>query len=190
MRTLRVETRDAWRSWLAEHHARENEVWLVFQKAHTGAPNVPYGEAVEEALCFGWIDSLIKRIDEDRYARKFTPRRSGSVWSESNKKRVEKMIAEGLMTAAGLHFVEDAKATGEWDRKRTRPTMLIDELPSELADALQAHPDAATSFNALAPTYQKQYILWIAMAKLPETRERRTKEAIEKLERGERLGLK
>ena len=190
MKRLRVETRDAWRAWLAAHHASESEIWLVFHKAHTGQSSVPYGETVEEALCFGWIDSLIKRLDDDRYARKFTPRRLGSVWSEINKKRVEKVLAEGLMTDAGTIFVSEAKASGEWDRKQVRPSMSTDELPIELSEALETHPVASETFYALAATYQKQYIQWIATAKRTDTRQRRTSEAIEKLERGERLGLK
>lgn len=190
MKTLRVETRNAWRAWLAEHHASETEIWLIFHKAHIGEPNVPYGETVEEAVCFGWIDSLIKRVDDDCYARKFTPRRSGSVWSESNKARAEKMVAEGLMTDAGQWFVDEAKSSGEWDQKRSRRSMLADELPDELRNALEIHPNAARTFHSLPLTYQKQYILWIATAKRPETRQRRTAEAIEKLDRGERLGLK
>lgn len=190
MKTLHVETRDSWRLWLGEHHASETEIWLIFHKIHTGMPNVPYGDAVEEALCFGWIDSLIKRIDGDRYARKFTPRCPGSVWSESNKVRAEKMIADELMTDAGKVFIDEAQASGEWDRKRTRPSLPLDEVPSELSDAFRTHAKAAFAFNSLAPTYQKQYILWIATAKRVETRQRRTNEAIEKLERGERLGLK
>lgn len=190
MKTLRLETRNAWRAWLAEHHASEIEIWLIFHKVHTGESNVPYDEAVQEALCYGWIDSLIKRIDDDRYARKFTPRRSGSVWSETNKRRVVKMIEAGHMTDVGLTFVNEAKASGEWDRKRTRPSMPADELPDELRDALETHPDVAETFHSLAPTYQKQYIVWIASAKRPETRQRRTTEAIEKLKRRGRLGLK
>jgi uncharacterized protein YdeI (YjbR/CyaY-like superfamily) len=136
------------------------------------------------------IDSLIKRIDDDRYARKFTPRRLGSVWSELNKKRAEKMMAQGQMADAGLVFVNEARASGEWDRKRSRPSMPTDEMPDELRNALEIHPNAARTFHSLSPTYQKQYILWIAMAKRPETRQRRTKETVDKLKRGERLGLK
>ena len=113
MKTLRVDTRDSWRHWLRENHASEAEIWFVFYKKHTGVPNVPYGVAVEEALCFGWIDSLVKRIDDERYAQKFTPRRSGSVWSELNKKRATAMVDEGRMTDAGLIFVDEAK---EWGR--------------------------------------------------------------------------
>ena len=190
MKTLRVETRDAWRAWLAVHHASESEIWLVFHKAHTGQANVAYDETVEEALCFGWIDSLIKRLDDNRYARKFTPRRSASVWSETNKKRVEKVMAEGLMTDAGMVFVSEAKASGEWDRIQARPSMPTDELPIEFREALKTRPIALEALHALAPTYQKQYILWIATAKRTETRQQRANEAIEKLERGERLGLK
>ena len=188
--TMRVESRSAWREWLEAHHATETEIWLVFYKKHTGVANVSYGEAVEEALCFGWIDSLVRRLDDDRYAQKFTPRRSGSVWSESNKERVERMIAQGRMTAAGQALVDDAKATGAWTRRRERPRVDVDRIPEELQAALEAHPRAQETFRTLAPTYRKQYILWIATAKRAETRERRTREAISKLERGERLGLK
>ena len=175
---------------MAEYHATEAEIWMVFHKGHTGEPNVPYGDAVEEALCFGWIDSLIKRIDDDSYTRKFTPRRSGSVWSNSNKRRANKMIAEGRMTDAGLVFVNEAKVSGEWEQQRARPSIPTNELPDEFRCALETHPVAAKAFHALAPTYQKQYILWIATAKRPETRLRRTAEAIEKLKQGEHLGLK
>jgi uncharacterized protein YdeI (YjbR/CyaY-like superfamily) len=190
VKTLQVKTRREWRAWLAKHHKSENEIWLIFFKAHTGQPTVPYADTVEEALCFGWIDSLIKRLDEDRYARKFTPRRSGSVWSEANKRRVEKLLADSLIADAGLVSVNEAKASGEWDCKRTRPLISMTELPFEFGKALEAHPIASRVFNALAPTYQKQYILWITTAKRTDTRQRRTSEAIQKLERGERLGLK
>ena len=102
MKTLHVTERGEWREWLASHHGSETKIWLVFHKTHTGVTSISYGAAVEEALCFGWIDSIIRRIDEDRYVRKFTPRRIDSVWSESNKRRAERMIAEGRMTGAGL----------------------------------------------------------------------------------------
>ena len=190
MKTLRVKTRNDWRGWLIKHHANESEIWLVFHKAHTGQLDIPYAETVEEALCFGWIDSLIKRLDDDRYARKYTPRRLGSVWSEANKKRVEKVLAEGIMTDAGLVFIREERPSGEWDRRRSHPSMPTDKLPIEFSEALRTHPAASDTFHALAPTYQKQYILWIATAKKSETRQRRTREALEKLERGERLGLK
>jgi len=190
MKMLQIDTRDAWRAWLAKHHETETEIWLIFPKAHTGQSTVPYGDTVEEALCFGWIDSLIKKLDADRYARKFTPRRSGSAWSEANKKRVENLLADGRITDAGLALVNEAKTSGEWSCKRTRPSMPMTELPPEFGKALEVHPIASRVFRALAPTYQKQYILWIATAKRADTRQRRTNEAIQKLECGERLGLK
>ncbi len=149
-----------------------------------------YGDSVEEALCFGWIDSIIKRLDDDRYVRKFTPRRPGSVWSESNKKRAETMIARGRMTDVGLALITEAKESGEWDCTQSRPKASAEDVPEELRRALAKHPAAAKTFGALAATYRKQYILWISTAKRPETRKRRAKEAIETLERGDKLGLK
>ena len=115
--TFYAADRSKWRAWLAANGAAEREIWLVIYKKHTGTPCVSYDEAVVEALCFGWIDGLIKRLDDDRYARRFTPRKPGSNWSESNKVRVRKMIAEGRMTPAGqatitfsLDPVEDTPA--------------------------------------------------------------------------------
>jgi uncharacterized protein YdeI (YjbR/CyaY-like superfamily) len=99
---LHVTSRDAWRAWLARHHDTKTEIWLVFHKKHTGQPGVAYGDAVEEALCFGWIDSIVRRLDEDRYAQKFTPRKPKSNWSDSNLRRFARMVGEGRMTAAGL----------------------------------------------------------------------------------------
>jgi len=185
-----VESRDAWRLWLSQNHEIETEIWVVFYKVHTGKARISYEETVQEALCFGWIDSLIKRIDDESYARKYTPRRSGSVWSATNKRRVRVMIAAGMMTAAGQWFIDEAKESGEWDKKRTRPSMPTDTLPDELLKALAVHPAASKTFHSLVPTHQKQYILWIGTAKRPETRQRRTIEAVERLERGEQLGLK
>ena len=190
MKKLRVITREKWRQWLVENHTRGTEIWLVFFRKHTGVANVPYEDTVEEALCFGWIDSIVKRLDEERYARKYTPRKPGSRWSEINKTRAEKMDAAGLMTAAGLALIDEAKSSGEWGQKRTRPHGSVDEIPQELCDAFADYPDAERNFLALAPSYRGHYILWIGSAKRSETRLRRTQEAIGKLERGERLGLK
>lgn len=190
MKLLQVESRDEWRQWLSDSHAAETEIWLVFYKAHTGKARFSYEDMVREALCFGWIDSLVKRIDEESYAQKFTPRRSGSAWSEINKTRAEAMIADGLMRSAGQKLVDDAKSSGEWERVRERPIVPTDTIPQELEEALSAHEDAARFFGELAPTYQKQYILWIATAKRAATRQRRAAEAVKKLGRGEKLGLK
>ncbi len=190
MKTLDVRTREAWRRWLATNHAKEAEIWLVFHKKHTGVGSLPYEESVEEALCFGWIDSLIKQLNDDRYVRKYTPRKPGSVWSQSNKARAEKMILEGRMTEVGLALINEAKLSGEWEQKRTRPTFAVHEMPRELRTALAKNGKAAKNFLALAPSHQQHYMLWVAMAKKAETRERRAQEAINRLQRGEPLGLK
>ncbi|MEJ2536303.1 MAG: YdeI/OmpD-associated family protein [Calditrichia bacterium] len=162
--------------------------WLELNKKESGKPTLDYGEAVEEALCFGWIDSIIKNVDEQQYLRKFTPRKSESKWSELNKKRVRKMIELGRMTKAGAAKIEAAKKSGWWD-KPDRPEISI-KMPEDFRLALEEQKTAKTFFDQLAPTYQKQYILWIQMAKRAETRERRIKEAIDLLTKGEKLGLK
>lgn len=106
---LYVKSRDEWRSWLQNNHAAEKEIWLIYYKKHTGKPRIPYDDAVEEALCFGWIDSIVKRIDDEKYIQKYTPRKDKSIWSELNKKRTEKMIKQGRMTEAGLIKIQKAK---------------------------------------------------------------------------------
>jgi uncharacterized protein YdeI (YjbR/CyaY-like superfamily) len=190
MKTLEIQSREDWRKWLAKNSAKESQVWLIFYKNHTGKSNVPYDATVEEALCFGWIDSIIKRLDENRYVRKYTPRQPASLWSELNKARAEKMIKTGRMKKAGLDRINEAKLSGSWSQKRTRPHIAKDEIPRELTNALASHPEASRHFNAMAPSNRKHYVIWIAMAKRAQTRERRAREATQKLERGELLGLK
>jgi uncharacterized protein YdeI (YjbR/CyaY-like superfamily) len=144
---------------------------------------------LDEALCFGWIDSLIKKIDEQKYARKFTPRKDDSKWSLVNKKRVEQLMRAGLMTEHGLKKVEAAKRSGSWDAPVQKPKMDF-EMPAEFAKALKNNPQAEEAFNNLAPTYQKQYLGWICTAKRPETREKRIAESIQLLTEGKKLGLR
>ncbi len=185
---LYVTTRDEWHRWLSKHHNAEKEVWLVFFKKDTGKPSIEYESAVEEALCFGWIDSVVKKIDDSRYARKFTPRKDKSMWSELNKKRAEKMIREGRMTEFGLAKINIAKRTGTWD-KAERDEISFDLSP-EFEQALDQNQKAKEHFLKLAPTYQKHYIGWIAVAKRQETKQKRIKESITLLEKGKKLGLK
>lgn len=189
MKILEVRNREEWRAWLAANHDKEDEVWLVYHKKHTGKIAVPYGASVEEALCYGWVDSLIKKLDEERYARKFTPREVTSQWSLSNKKRVEKLIRAGLMSEHGLKKVETAKRSGKWDNPSKKPELTY-EMPAKFAIALKKNKKANKTFKKLAPTYQKQYIGWIEMAKKPQTKEKRIRESIRKLADGEKLGLK
>ena len=188
MKQLYVKTRDEWRKWLSKHNSTEKELWLVFFKKETGKPSIEYDASVEEALCFGWVDSIIKKIDDEKYARKFTPRKPESHWSESNKTRVKKMIEQGRMAESGLARVQEAKQNGIW-YKSARPNISF-EIPEEFEHALQQNKKAQEFFEQLAPTYQKQYIGWMAVAKRQETREKRIKESIALLKKGEKLGLK
>jgi len=179
--------RDAWRAWLAHNHARAKELWLVFHKKNSGKPTVSYNNAVEEALCFGWIDGIIKSIDDEKYANRFSPRRRGSIWSELNKRRVAKMIEQGRMTPIGLAKVEEAKANGEWDKATRRENTTI--IPHELRQALHGNKQAQRSFEALAPSHKRQYIYWISDAKKDETRRRRIRVAITMLKENKKLGI-
>lgn len=173
---------------MSQNHTKENEIWLIFYRKATGRPVIAYGAAVEEALCFGWIDSVIKKIDDTKYARKFTPRKDQSRWSELNKKRADKMIEEGRMTGAGFSKIQIAKQTKRWSQ-HARPKIDFD-IPPEFANALNKNPQAKDNFRKLAPTYRKQYIGWISIAKKPETKRKRIAESIALLQEGEKLGLK
>ena len=184
--TFTAPDRAAWHDWLAEHGTREGEVWLVYYKAGTGKPTISYPDSLEEALCFGWVDSIIQKIDEEKYARKFNPRRVGSKWSELNKHLVAKLIREGRMTAAGLAKVDFPVA--EAPAKRPKRSAL--PLPDWLKAGLKTSPKAWENFQKLAPSHQRNYIGWISDAKREETRQRRIREAIIRLEKNETLGLK
>ena len=188
MKQLYVTNRDQWREWLSENHATKAGIWLVFYKKETSRPTIAYEAAVEEALCFGWIDSIIKKIDAAKYVRKFTPRTDKSKWSQLNKKRANKMIKQGRMTEIGRAKIKEAKKTGLWD-KDARPQISFD-IPPEFAKALARNKKADECFSKLAPSYRKHYIGWIAVAKRPETKKRRIEESIAMLEKGQKLGLK
>jgi uncharacterized protein YdeI (YjbR/CyaY-like superfamily) len=188
IRQLYVADREQWREWLSKNHAAKAGIWLIFYKKGTSKPTIAYEAAVEEALCFGWIDSIIKKIDAEKYARKFTPRSDNSNWSALNKKRANKMIREGRMTEAGLARIKAAKKSGLWD-KDPRPQISLD-VPPEFAKALALNKKAKENFDKLAPTYRKHYIGWMAIAKRPETKKRRIAESITLLKKGHKLGLK
>jgi uncharacterized protein YdeI (YjbR/CyaY-like superfamily) len=187
--TLDVTNRDDWRAWLEKHHDTEREAWLIYYKKHTGKPRIPYDDAVEEALCFGWIDSIVKRMDDEKYAQKFTPRKDKSKWSELNKRRAKKMIECGRMTEAGLAKVKniDLNDAREAKPKPSRKELII---PHYIKEALEADGNVWRNFTNLAFSYKKQYIGWITNAKREETRKRRLKEAIDLLARNEKLGMK
>jgi uncharacterized protein YdeI (YjbR/CyaY-like superfamily) len=180
--TLDVRTRKAWRQWLAKHHASSAGVWLVRHKRHTGVSAMPYEDLVREALCFGWIDSLVKRLDDDRYAIKVTPRKPTSKWSTINRARWKELEAAGLLAAPG------AAAAPTANRYSTHPP--IPELPAYVAQAFKANVAAWQHFQALAPSYRRHFVVWIHTAKRPETRDKRIRESVALLAAGRKLGLK
>lgn len=186
--TVTCPDRAAWRAWLERHHAEAPGAWLVYFKKHTGLPSVGYRDSVLEALCFGWIDGLKRRIDDQRYVHRFTPRRPGSRWSDLNVRCARELIAAGLMHAAGLEAFErrsDAPDPNAALRRDPEPA-----LPADIEQALREHPQSWAHFVALAPGCRRQYVLWLSTAKRPETRRKRLEEAIRLLADGRSLGMK
>jgi uncharacterized protein YdeI (YjbR/CyaY-like superfamily) len=183
LKTLDARNSEKWRAWLAKHHASESEVWLVFHKRQTRHPSIAYEDAVEEGLCFGWIDSLIKRLDDDRYARKFTPRKPDSKWSTANRKRYARLKASGRLTPAGLK-------RAPMDRRYDAHKPALSKIPRYIRVAIRSRAAAWSFFDRLAPSYQRMYVGWIDSAKQQETKARRLQEAIGLLAAGKRLGLK
>ena len=160
-----------WRNWLTKNHDREREVWLVYFKAVSGRTNIDYESSVEEALCFGWIDSIIQKIDEEKYARKFNPRRMESKWSETNKRCVVKVIREDRMTEAGM-----ARVTfdiSKVDMGKPRPKRPPVKMSEKIEKALKSRPKVWETFQRITPSLQRNYILWLSGAKTSDTFERR-----------------
>jgi uncharacterized protein YdeI (YjbR/CyaY-like superfamily) len=188
--TIYLPNREGWREWLEKNHDNGSAIWLIFYKKHTGKPSIPYDDAVEEALCFGWIDSLIKRIDADRYSRKFTPRNMNSTWSVANVTRVERLIRQGRMTEKGLRLYQYARENRLLPDRSTQHKLPVPGIPSWFHEALEKNPAARKHFDRLAPSHKRQYLGWIMDAKKAETRLRRLGEAIDMLTKGEKLGMK
>ena len=176
-----AKTRADWREWLGENYQIKNEIWLIFHKKHTKVQCVSYDDAVEEAICFGWIDSLVKRIDDEKYAQKFTPRKKTSKWSLLNIKRAKKMIVEGKMTDAGLaHYKQMEKGIQKIVPQKIYEKELV--IPEDLKEALSKNEKAQQNFNNFAFSYKRNYVGWIINAKKEETRLRRIKQAVELIE--------
>ena len=161
---------------------------MTYYKTHTGKPSIPYEDSVEEALCFGWIDGIIKKLDDEKFSRKFMPRKKNSRWSELNKKRAERMIREGRMTEAGMALIREAKQRGEWSRAPIKKREL--EIPPFFNEALAKNKKALDYFNTLAPTYRRHFVGWVSSAKREETRMKRLAEALSYLEQNKKLPLK
>jgi uncharacterized protein YdeI (YjbR/CyaY-like superfamily) len=183
-RMVHVTTCARWRAWLEKHHDDESEIWLVYNKKASGLPRVAYDDAVEEALCFGWIDGIAKPIDEYRYSQRFTPRKEKSNWSELNRRRFRKLVKEGRMTPAEM--VRRPKGRAMTPR-RAPP---VDAIPGYVRQALEGDRPAKQFFDGLAPSYRRLYGRWIESAKREETRQKRLREAISLLARKRKLGLK
>lgn len=166
-------TRDEWRAWLAENHTRAKGIWLVSYKKATGKSSFDYAEAVEEALCFGWIDSKGNKLDEERSMLWFAPRKAKTGWARSNKERIERLIAAGQMTAAGLSKIEAAKVDGSWTALDAVEAL---EIPPDLEEALAGYPNAAGYFEAFPRSVKRGILEWISNAKSAATRSKRIEE--------------
>lgn len=162
--------RTAWRMWLGANHSHAPGVWLIYYKVNSGQPSVRYSEAVKEALCFGWIDSKVKSLDENRYQQIFTPRKPKSVWSKLNKQYIEELIEQHCMTEAGLAKINTAKQDGSWTALDAIEALVM---PTDFQQALDANPAAQQNFAAFSPSTQKNILFWIDQAKRPETRLKR-----------------
>ena len=185
--------RDELRIWLNRNHDTNPGIWVMFYKKHINIDCIKYNELLEEVLCFGWIDSLIKKIDDDKYARKITPRTDTQKWSELNKKKVIELIREGKMTQAGLNKIDNYLKTGKVDwpvnKSEVRVSKEID-IPDFIIEELARNEPALMNFNKLAGTYKRHYILWITNARKEETIQSRLKESIGLLKENKKLGLK
>jgi uncharacterized protein YdeI (YjbR/CyaY-like superfamily) len=180
---VHAETLDQWSAWLTANTATARRVWLVSWKKHTGRPAITYDEAVTEALAWGWVDNLGKRLDDDRSLLRFVPRKPGSGWSRPNKERVARLEAEGRMQPPGAAVVAAARADRSW--------VLLDEVealvvPPDLADAFARHPGAAEQWEAFTRTVKRALLVWITSAKRPTTRAQRVEETAARAALGQR----
>jgi uncharacterized protein YdeI (YjbR/CyaY-like superfamily) len=194
LRRVRPKSRKAWRDWLEKNHASSKGVWLVYAKKHSGLPSLTYADAVEEALCFGWIDSRINPIDDDFYMQVFTPRKPKSAWSQLNKARVGRLLAAGLMAPAGLAMVKAAKDSGSWTTWKQVEELII---PPDLEQAIKANPEASRNWVSYSASRRRAVLYRLAGAKRADTRARYLQDLIENMarnlssaERMERAGFR
>jgi uncharacterized protein YdeI (YjbR/CyaY-like superfamily) len=176
-----------WRAWLMKNHGTASEIWIAYYKKGTGKTSVTYPEALDEALCFGWIDSTVRRVDDEKYMQRYTPRKPGSIWSARNKSHVARLVKAGRMAPPGAAKVEAARRDGSWDKLSALDPK--PETPPDLLAELKKQPDADALWAKLAPSHKKMYAWWILDAKRPETRSRRIQGTIERLRSGRRPGM-
>jgi len=177
IKTFYAKDRAAWRQWLSENHEREKSIWLIIYKKDSGTPSIYYDEAVDEALCFGWIDSKANKGNNEHYFQFFAKRNPKSNWSRVNKNKVEKLLAEGLMTDAGLKMIELAKESGTWTALDEVENLTV---PDDLQKAFDENPTAFEYWNNFPRSAKRAILEWILNAKRPETREKRVRETVEK----------
>ena len=174
--TFCPKSRQEWREWLQKNHTQKQSVWLIYYKKKSGVPTVMYSEAVDEALCVGWIDSKAKPLDEEKFMQFFSKRKAKSVWSKVNKAKVERLIGEGLMTKAGFESIETAKQNGSWTILDEAEALLI---PKDLDDEFQKRPKAKNYFLGLSRSDKRNILQWLVLAKREETRQKRIAEIVE-----------
>lgn len=188
---IHFSNRNEFGNWLKKHHETSPGIRMIFYKKHTGKENISYSEAVEEAICFGWIDSIVKRIDDEKYSRKFTPRINTTNWSDINKERARKMLAQGKMTDSGLKKIDVYTKTGklDWGKPPATKNETM-KVPDFIKSFLRQNEPAWKNFNKLAPSHIRNYTLWITSAKKEETKIKRLHEAAELLKEDKKPGMK
>ena len=174
--TFCPKNRQQWRAWLQEHHAEKQSVWLIYHKKKSAIPRIAYSDAVDEALCFGWIDSRSKSVDEEKYMQFFSRRKPNSVWSRINKEKVQQLIDNGGMTKAGFSSIETAKQNGSWTILDEVEALLI---PTDLEEAFQKRPNARSYFLSLSRSDKRTILQWLVLAKRSATRQNRITELVE-----------
>jgi uncharacterized protein YdeI (YjbR/CyaY-like superfamily) len=177
-----------WQNWLNENYEAENVIWILIQKKASKKQGIHYEEAVIEAVAHGWIDGKMKSLNSDEFMQHFAPRRSGSIWSQSNRERALRLISEGRMTPAGFKAVEEAKTNGRWDKAYSSSRSAA-EVPSDLILALKRNKLAYDNFEAFPPSARFMYIHWLNDAKRQDTRERRIYTVVERSEKNQRSGI-
>lgn len=176
LETFYPKSRKEWRNWLQKNHIKKQSVWLIYNKKKSNIPSVMYSEAVDEALCFGWIDSKSKPMDEEKYMQFFSKRKANSVWSRVNKEKTEKLIKQGLMTKAGFAIIETAKQNGSWNILDEAESLII---PNDLDEEFEKRPNAKKFFLGLSRSDKRNILQWLVLAKRQETRQKRITEIAE-----------
>lgn len=184
---LIFKNKEEWRKWLEENHIKFKEIWLIHYKKSSNKISLTNYDAVEEALCFGWIDSTLKKIDEERYILRYTPRKNKSVWSKINKETAERMVLQGKMTQAGLEKIKSAKKNGLW--KNAYTNKIRDKLPSDLEKSLRLDRIAWENFQNFANSYRNMYIGWVKNSKKEETRKKRINEVVKRSKENKKPGF-